>query len=155
MKTYYRLFYLPDHYKDWNEERYNSYHNSICGAWIEAYKAGKRNVAEYELKQPEGTYTQRAAENYIKLQTKYKLGTIWNDEDRMSASELDGVCAFEDLKSAINYAGGAESEGRAIVSFEGIPVSKIPESNCEYSGILVKPTRTISIKSLEKYRKEV
>jgi hypothetical protein len=115
-----------------------------------AYNEGKRNLSDYVLKQPEGTYTQKAAENYLKLQPKYASGELWNTQDLLLCSELDGVCAFEDLESAIRYVEGSESDNTPIAIFEGIEISKIPESGAGYSGVLVRPTRKIGIRKMNK-----
>jgi len=154
MAAYYRLFYLQQHYTDWNAQRFNSDNKWACGAWMEIYKSGSRNPADYPLLQPEGKYTESALRNFLEISNRRKPSEKWTDEEVLKAGQLDGVCAFADLESVIRYANGAESEGRAIAVFEGVWISDIIETGGGYSGVLVRPTKAISLKPLKEYRNE-
>ena len=143
---YYRLLHSPEHIQDWKGAHFHSYHNAVPGEWRIAYSDhGLRAPEAFSLDLFTGRYTVSARDAFLELAPKYEHVPIWTRADLKRVSQLDGVCAFSDLASLHHYAQGTPYGGMLIVEFEGLYVSKIPESDGG-SGVLAKPTRTISVK---------
>jgi hypothetical protein len=146
-EIFYRLLHSQAHFDDWNAARYNSYHYSVPGKWIDTYyKKGLRDPKDFPLCLYSGEHTAAARDNFLQIAGKYAPAALWSEADLKKVSELDGVCAFRDMASIHLYAQGTPYGGMEVVEFEGIFVSHIPESNAGLTGVLVKPLKTISKK---------
>ena len=145
VEIFYRLLHSQAHLDDWVAGRFNSYHYSVPGEWIEAYyKKRLRHPKDFSLIVHSGQHTAAARDHFLRIAERYPPASIWSDADRKKVSELDGVCAFRDMASIHHYAQGTPYGGMDVVKFEGEFVGDIPESQGGLTGVLVRPIRTIS-----------
>jgi len=105
---------------------------------MKLFREGNRERDDFGLKGDIGTYTEDALEAFLELAPKYTQG-VWEESDRRSASELDGVCAFRTKIACLTYAPGGWDAETTIVEFRGDYVDDIPEPD----GVLVRPTETL------------
>lgn len=130
-KKYYRALSTPDHLRSWYNGIRNSFYNSTAGEWIKKWDETKsENKDEYSLNCYEATFTEKALENFIKYSKIYKSNQTWNTQDLLSASEVDGIYAFDNPLDAYNY--GKDSpfgENNIYVEFDGEELGPAPENN--------------------------
>jgi hypothetical protein len=156
VKIYYRVLHSSDHVSDWNAGHYFSYHFSLPGEWIQLfYKESCHDQNKYALQTSLGKFTDQARRRFLQIAPSYKPSEIWSASDRKDASQLDGVCAFEDAESALKYVEGNVYPGIYIVVFEGYFVSNIPETDGTMTGVLAKPIKKLLFQDLEAFRNNV
>ncbi len=154
VKKYFRVLHSPEHIADWKKGHFFSYHHSLPGEWIELfYKLSCRDSQKYPLQTILGKFTNHAWQRFLELAPSYKPAQIWSSSDLKDASQLDGVCAFEDAESALLYVNGNVYPHIYIVTFEGDFVSKIPETDGKMKGVQAKVIKPLSFQDLETFRR--
>lgn len=120
MNEYYRVLSTVAHFNHFREGRRNSFNASVPGEWIDLWnKSRSSDAVRYSLNATGGPYTPDARSAFLRLAPKYRAGAIWDEADRLSASELDGLCVFRTPKDAINYGNGGCQDRYLVLSGRG------------------------------------
>lgn len=142
-QSFFRVLDSQWHIADWRCGHYFSCHDVLPGEWTVAYyREGKTLPADYKLDLEYGRKTERSLKLFLELAPKYADGDRWDDCERRAVGELDGVCCFDNPKSAYEWATNAQFDC-PIVEFDGERVSKIYEDN-GYLAKVLKPIRCLS-----------
>jgi hypothetical protein len=96
--------------------------------------------AKYYLTTTEGRFTRNALAAFLKYREKYHGLTGWNQQHVCEASELDGVCAYNNPQGAFDYAclvPACQLRSLDIVEFVGSEECVLPAEKDE-GGVIVK-----------------
>ncbi len=147
-QVFYRCLNIPGTKERWINKQYTSTHSSPPDDWYSKWKlTGSKDPSDYPLKcdvtlyhgmEYYSLFTKQAAEHFIYCIQKYESAQIWEPLDLVKASELDGVCAFDNPEEVLNYGILAND----FVVFEGEITCPIPES--DDGGYCVKVINPIS-----------
>lgn len=147
-QMFYRCLNIPGTKERWINKQYTSTHSSPPDDWYSKWKlTGSKDPNDYPLKCDFTYYygmeyyylfTKQAAEHFIYCKGKYSPAQIWDSSDLAKASELDGVCAFDNPEEVLNYGKLAND----FVVFEGEISCPIPESG--EGGFCVKVINPLS-----------
>jgi hypothetical protein len=154
MPTFYRVLWSDNHFSDWNNGKFHSYHDSVPGEWSELYYV--RNCfdkSKYPVDLFTGIRSQVALDNFLIIAPNYQHGVIWTNDHLKLVSQLEGVCAFRKPECAIKWADTNNiADYDKIVEFEGIEIGPIPETDNEFSGVLAKVVKSLEMYSLNDFK---
>lgn len=114
---YYRVLSTKAHFEHFSQQKRNSFNASVPGDWIDVWSKTKSvDEAKYPLNASGGPYAPAARSAFLRLVPKYKAGAIWDESDRLRASELDGLCAYRTQQDAIAYGNGGFQDRYLVLS---------------------------------------
>lgn len=128
---YYRVLYTDDHIKKHYERKYSSSYMTISGEWSDNFwKDGFRAIEEYNLECFEGTFTKSAREYFIEIaKTKSSPHDEWSKNEKILATEIVGVYAFNNPQDTLDFGFGPHSNKNIYVQFEGKYLRDAVEDN--------------------------
>lgn len=128
-QTFYRVLHTQQHIDDWKDGHFHSYHPALPGEWIQLYYNQERSdTGAYSLDISWGRMTQKALDSFLALAPTYAHGATWSDQHLKAAGELAGVCCFDNLQSAIEWA-NSQDQDVPIVEFKGVAIRRVFEDN--------------------------
>ena len=137
MPIYYRVLYSQAHVSEWYSGKWTSYHHANSRDWVSAWQNQKREPEDFPLAASDGVYTPEARAHFLARAPKLGIG-IWPEEDLRAASQLAGVCAFDDPAAAVAWNSVATIPA-LFVEFEGEYLCAAPDDPAAVVARVIRP----------------
>lgn len=144
-EQYYRVLDFPSTLERWTNGHFTSTHSLVPSGWIGTWKNLKtrNDLSKYPMRNLSSVFTRTGLDAFLNYATDENINSIWPSEVLDEVGELDGVCAFDNPHSALEWgrsSNAAKSDWDRYVVFEGTIMCKLPEK----SGVLVKVNRVLT-----------
>lgn len=124
---YYRNLNLPGTVRRWENKQYNSSHRILATDWTSKWNTTQsKNPNDYSLVCDRlsnfffVTHTDKARQHFLQCCRLYGSTVGWEDHEVELASELDGVCAWDNPESALEWGMMSNIDYDKYVAFKGI-----------------------------------
>jgi len=143
MKLYYRVLNDETWKEAWNL-RLNSTHGTLstdwAGRWVALPESERVKAENYDLTTTEGRFSPNALQAFLAYSKQNPRTENWTKQQVRAASELDGVCAYNNPQGAFDYACLVRPPAvwaLEIVEFAGCDEWTLPPEKNE-GGVIIK-----------------
>ena len=135
---YYRVLYSLPHIVKHRQRIFSSSYTSIPGEWIDKWKKTKSTtVNDYKLKCFAGVFTENARKNFIEIsKIKLRNSEDWDTNEKILASEVVGVYAFNNPQDTLDFGYGPHSSKNIYIEFEGEYIKDAVEDNAVQAKVI-------------------